>query len=51
VAVTMVTATGHFPQKVWSMQIESKDVKVAKKGELIGLKIDKPVAPGDIVYK
>jgi len=40
-----------FVQKVWSMQIESKDVKVAKKGQLIGIKIDKPAAPGDIVYK
>ena len=40
-----------FVQKVWSMQIESKDVKVAKKGQLIGLKVDKPVAAGDIVYK
>ena len=40
-----------FVQKVWSMQIESEDVKVAKKGQLIGLKVDKPVTVGDIVYK
>ena len=40
-----------FIQKVWSMQIESVDVKVAKKGQLIGLKVDKPVTVGDIVYK
>ena len=40
-----------FVQKVWSMQIENKDVKVARKGELIGLKVEKPVAVGDIVYK
>ena len=40
-----------FVQKVWSMQIESKDVKVARKGQLIGIKVDKPVAVGDIVYK
>ena len=40
-----------FVQKVWSMQIENKDVKVARKGQLIGLKVDKPVAVGDIVYK
>jgi len=38
-------------QKVWSMQIESEDVKVAKKGQLIGLKVDKLVAVGDKVYK
>ena len=40
-----------FVQKVWSMQVESQDVKVAKKGQLIGIKVDKPVAVGDIVYK
>ena len=40
-----------FVQKVWSMQIENKDVKVARKGEWIGLKVEKPVAVGDIVYK
>ena len=40
-----------FVQKVWSLQIESEDVKVAKKGQLIGLKVDKIVAVGDKVYK
>jgi translation initiation factor IF-2 len=40
-----------YVQKVWSMQVESIDVKVAKKGQLIGLKVDKPVVVGDIVYK
>ncbi len=40
-----------FIQKVWSMQIESEDVKVAKKGQLIGIKVDKLVAVGDKVYK
>ncbi len=40
-----------FVQKVWSMQIESQDVKVAKKGQLIGVKVEKSVAVGDVVYK
>ena len=40
-----------FIQKVWSLQIESEDVKVAKKGQLIGLKVDKLVVVGDKVYK
>ncbi len=40
-----------FVQKVWSMQIESEDVKVAKKGQIIGLKVDKLVVVGDKVYK
>ena len=49
--LTIASKPSHFVQKVWSMQIESQDVKVAKKGQLIGLKVDKPVAVGDIVYK
>ncbi len=49
--LTVVTPKYKFVQKIWSMQIESQDVKVAKKGQLIGIKIDKAVAAGDIVYK
>lgn len=49
--LTVVGIKSSFVQKVWSMQIESQDVKVAKKGQLIGLKIDKPAIVGDIVYK
>ena len=49
--LTIKTKAGVFTQKVWSMQVESQDVKVAKKGQLIGLKIEKPVAAGDVVYK
>jgi translation initiation factor IF-2 len=49
--LTVVGPKTKFVQKIWSMQIESEDVKVAKKGELIGIKIDKPVEPGFIVYK
>ena len=49
--LTIVGEKSKLVQKVWSMQIESQDVKVAKKGQLIGLKIDKPATVGDIVYK
>ena len=49
--LTIISGKTKFVQKVWSMQIESLDVKVAKKGQLIGIKVDKPVVPGDIVYK
>ena len=49
--LTIKSSKVSFVQKVWSMQIESKDVKVARKGELIGIKVDRPVAAGDIVYK
>ncbi len=49
--LTIVGVKSKFVQKVWSMQIESEDVKVAKKGQLIGIKIDKPALVGDVVYK
>jgi len=49
--LTVIGPKTKFVQKVWSMQIESEDVKVAKKGQLIGLKVDKLVAVGDKVYK
>ena len=41
----------NFTQKVDSLQIESQDVKVAPKGQLVGLKVIKPAKPGDKVFK
>jgi len=49
--LTIIGNKTKFIQKVWSMQIESEDVKVAKKGQLIGLKVDKIAVVGDKVYK
>ena len=49
--LTVIGPKTKFVQKVWSMQIESEDVKVAKKGQVIGIKVDKLVAVGDKVYK
>lgn len=43
-------ATDHI-QQVESMQIESVDVKSARKGQLVGLKLRKPVRVGDKVFK
>ena len=40
-----------FSQKVSSMQIESLDVKSARKGQLIGLKVIREAREGDKVYK
>ncbi|MCA9406909.1 MAG: hypothetical protein KC684_10250 [Candidatus Omnitrophica bacterium] len=40
-----------FTQKVSSLQIESVDVKMARKGKLAGLKLSKPAKVGDKVYK
>ena len=40
-----------FVDKVGSMQIESSDVRVARKGQLVGLKVKDVVREGDLVYK
>ena len=43
--------TTDFEQKVDSMQINRKNVKEAKKGDSVGIKVDERVRPGDAVYK
>ena len=43
--------TTDFKQKVDSMQIDRKDVKAAKKGDDIGIKVKDRVRPNDVVYK
>jgi len=43
--------TTNFEQAVDSMQIEHENVKVAKAGQSIGLKVDERVRESDIVYK
>jgi len=40
-----------FTQKIASLQIESVDVKSARRGQLVGLKVSKPAKPGDLIYK
>ena len=40
-----------FTQKVASLQIESVDVQAARRGDLVGLKLDKPAAVGDKIFK
>ncbi len=39
-----------FTQKVESMQIEFEQVKEAKDGDAIGLKVNQPAKPKDNVY-
>jgi len=41
----------HFTQRIDSLQIESVDVKTAKKGQLVGLKVKKKAREGDKVLK
>lgn len=40
-----------FTQKVGSLQIESVDVRTARKGQLVGLKVNKVAKAGSKVYK
>lgn len=42
--------TTDFEQKVESMQIERKDIKEAKKGDHIGIKVPEKVRPNDKVF-
>jgi translation initiation factor IF-2 len=44
-------STTDFEQTVDSMQIEHESVKVAKKGQEVGLKVGERVRKGDGVYK
>jgi len=46
--------SGHdheFEQTVSSMQVEHKEIQEAKKGDDVGMKVDKAVKDGDEVYK
>lgn len=40
-----------FNQKVSSMQVDHKEVKKAKKGDSVGLKVSEKVREGYLVYK
>jgi translation elongation factor EF-1alpha len=43
--------TTDFSQEVSSMQVEHKQIEVAKKGDIVGMKVDKEAEEKDVVYK
>lgn len=49
--IKIVSKDGEFTQTVNSMQIEHEQIKIAKKGQVIGLKVDQPVKENYLVYK
>jgi len=49
--ITIKGATTDFEQTVDSMQIEHENVKAAKAGDSIGLKVKERVRESDVVYK
>ena len=48
--ISIEGATTNFEQKIESMQIDRKEVKEAKSGQAIGLKVRERVREGDQVY-
>lgn len=42
---------GDFVQQIFSMQIDRVPAQEAKAGDLISVKVDQKVRPGDAVYK
>lgn len=49
--ISIEGATTNFTQRVDSMQIEHENVKEAKKGDSVGLKVNDRVREGDQVFK
>ncbi|MBU5537604.1 MAG: translation elongation factor-like protein [Candidatus Aenigmatarchaeota archaeon] len=49
--ISIEGTTTNIQQIADSMQIEHQPVKVAHKGDSIGLKVSDKVRPGDVVYK
>ena len=49
--VSVKGPTSDFEQVIESMQIEHVNVSTAKKGDSIGLKVNKLVKPNDVLYK
>ena len=43
------SGSSDFSQTVTSMQVEHTSINSAKKGDTVGLKVDQPVKPGDLV--
>jgi len=43
--------TTDYTQKIESMQIEHESIEKAKLGDLIGIKVSKPIHEHDVVYK
>lgn len=49
--ISIEGASTNFTQKITSMQVEHKEIKEAKKGDSIGMKVDGRVREGDQVFK
>ncbi|TAL46660.1 translation elongation factor-like protein [archaeon] len=49
--ISIEGATTNIQQNVDSMQVEHKEVEMARKGDSVGMKVSDRVRPGDLVYK
>lgn len=50
-SISIEGATTNIQETVDSMQVEHEAVKMAHRGDAIGLKVPDKVRPGDFVYK
>lgn len=48
--IKVVGKGGDFTQKVSSMQIEHENVEKARKGDVVGIKVEQKVKENDLVY-
>jgi len=46
-----ISGSDDFTQEVKSMQVEHEQVKSAKKGQVVGMKVDQAVKKGDELFK
>ena len=49
--VTIGGKSEPFDQTIQSIQIENQEISMAKKGQMVGLKVEKPVHEGDIIWR
>lgn len=49
--IKIVKGEDKFEQEVASIQVEHQQIQTAKKGDVIGLRVDQPIKEGAEVYK
>lgn len=47
----LFSGSNEFTQSVSSIQVEHESIPAAKKGDTVGLKVDQPVKPGDVLSR
>jgi translation elongation factor EF-1alpha len=50
-SISVEGSTTNFKQRIDSMQIDRKDIKQAKPGDAVGIKVKERTRPGDQVFR